>query len=403
MREFDRAIDTYRSVLEIDENDVRALDHLTTLYRDRERFRDLADLYERRAEQADNPARAAAFRMDLAALFKAELDNVARAIDQYELVVEALPDHAPAIAELEALGQIDEHKARIVAILRPLYERADDWRHLIALNQQRLALADDRGEKISILREDAELWEKRGKDEMRALAALRAAFELDPDDGESRAELERVAEKTKSWDALAEAYEQAIETADALVKRQLLSALATLHDQKRDDPRRALAAYDRLFALDESDPDPLEPMDMLATLLSDWPALVKILEKKAELIVDDSERASIYRRIGETKRDMLEDPKGATIAYERALELDGESTFTLDSLIELYERGRRPSQAGRALPAPDRADVGRRSEISNSRSSPRPPNASRSTSARRARPSIACAKRPSCGRATAGY
>jgi tetratricopeptide (TPR) repeat protein len=36
---------------------------------------------------------------------------------------------------------------------------------------------------------------------------------------------------------------------------------------------------------------------------------------------------------------MLEDPKGATSAYERALELDGESTFTLDSLIELYERG----------------------------------------------------------------
>jgi tetratricopeptide (TPR) repeat protein len=337
--ELDRAIDTYRSVLEIDENDIRALDQLTTLYRQRERFRDLADLYERRAEQSGTPAQASGFRMDLAALFKGELDNVARAIDQYELIVEATPDHAPAIAELEALGQIDEHKARIVGILRPLYERADDWRRLIALNQQRLALADDRGEKISILREDAELWEKRGQDEMRALTALRAAFELDPDDGESRAELERLAEKTKSWDALGEAYEQAIETADVLVKRQLLSALATLHDQKRDDPRRALAAYDRLFTLDESDPEPLDPMDMLATLLSDWPALVKILEKKADLIADDSERASLYRRIGETKRDMLEDPKGATIAYERALELDGESTFTLDSLIELYERG----------------------------------------------------------------
>jgi tetratricopeptide (TPR) repeat protein len=337
--ELDKAIDTYRSVLEIDETDSRALDHLTTLYRERGRFRDLADLFERRAEQSDNSAKASSFRMNLAALYKAELDNVARAVDQYELIVEATPDHAPAIAELEALGQIDEHKARVVAILRPLYERADDWRNLVALNQQRLALADDRGEKIGILREDAELWEKRGKDDMRALTSLRAAFELDPDDGESRAELERVAEKTKSWDALAEAYDQAIETADALVKRQLLSALATLHDQKRDDPRRALAAYERLFALDESDPEPLEPMDMLATLLSDWPALVRILEKKAELIVDDAERASIYRRIGETKRDMLEDPKGATAAYERALELDGESTFTLDSLIELYERG----------------------------------------------------------------
>src|SRR4030095_9089300 len=76
-----------------------------------------------------------------------------------------------------------------------------------------------------------------------------------------------------------------------------------------------------------------------APRLSAGRAVVKILERKAERLVDDAERASIYRRIGETKRDMLEDPKGATIAYERALELDGESTFTLDSLIELCERG----------------------------------------------------------------
>ena len=55
-----------------------------------------------------------------------------------------------------------------------------------------------------------ELWEKRGKDEQQALEALRAAFALDPDDGETRAELERLAEKTSSWDALAAAYEHGI-------------------------------------------------------------------------------------------------------------------------------------------------------------------------------------------------
>ena len=57
-----------------------------------------------------------------------------------------------------------------------------------------------------------DLWEKRGNDEQQALSALRAAFELDPDDGETRAELERLAEKTSSWDALADAYEHGIET-----------------------------------------------------------------------------------------------------------------------------------------------------------------------------------------------
>jgi tetratricopeptide (TPR) repeat protein len=335
----DKAIETYRAVLDVDDADTRAQDELTTLYRDRNRFQDLAELYERRAEQTDTPEGAAGFRLSLARLYRDELSNATAAIDQYELIVGAIPDHAEGIADLQTLSQVQDHKARVVEILRPLYERADDWRHIIALNDQRLELAEERGDKIPILRENAELWEKRGKDDKRALLAVRAAFELDPDDEETRRELERVAEKTKSWDSLADAYERGIENADPLVKRQLLTSLATLHDQKRDDPRRALDAYERLFETDPTDPEPLDQMDMLATLLSDWEALVGILEKKADLVPEDDARASLLRRIGETKRDMLDDPNGATAAYERALELDAESTFTIDSLIELYERG----------------------------------------------------------------
>src|SRR6185295_17387320 len=305
-------------VLDVDDADTRAQDELTTLYRDRGRFQDLAELYERRAEQSEGAATSAGYRLSLARLHRDELTNPTAAIDQYELIVGATPDHAEAIADLEALSKEAEHKARIVEILRPLYERADDWRHIIGLNEQRLELAQERGEKIPILRENAELWEKRGKDDKKALVAVRAAFELDPDDEETRGELERMAEKTKAWGTLADAYERGIESADPLVKRQLLSALATLHDQKRDDPRRALDAYERLFETDTTDPEPLDQMDMLATLLSDWDALVGILEKKADLVPEDEARASLLRRIGETKRDMLDDAKGAITAYERA-------------------------------------------------------------------------------------
>ena len=72
-------------------------------------------------------------------------------------------------------------------------------------------------------------------------------------------------------------------------------------------------------------------------LLSDWPALVAVLTAKSESVLDDSERASLLRRVGEAKRDMLDDRAGAIAAYERAFELDPESAFTIDCLIELYE------------------------------------------------------------------
>jgi tetratricopeptide (TPR) repeat protein len=188
------------------------------------------------------------------------------------------------------------------------------------------------------LRENAELWEKRGKDDKRALSALRLAFELDPDIDDNRAELERVAEKTKSWDTLADAYESGIKSADPLVKRQLLSSLATLHDQKRDDPRRALDAYERLFETDPTDPEPLDQMDMLATLLSGGRRWSESSRKRPNSSATIRTRR---RSHGASARPSAtcSTTRRATLAYERALELDPESTFTIDSLIDLYEKG----------------------------------------------------------------
>ncbi len=339
------AIDTYRAALDIEEQDLHALEALSRLYARTERWRELADMTRRRAEQSALPEDEARFRMDLGRLLGGKLSDTAGAIDEYQTVVELVAGApagkagagADAVAALEALLHSPEHKARVVELLRPIYERADDWRNLVEVNAERLVLATDAGEKVSILRETARLWEERGRDLAKAFDATRDAFVLDPEDGGTREELERLGAATKRWDDLAAAYESAIEKTEGLAQRELLGALARLHDQKRDDPRRSLEAYDRLFKLDETDLAPLDEMDSLATLLSDWPSLVRVLAKKAELVADDETRASTWRRIGEARRDMLDDLPGAIDAYERALELESQSTFTLDNLIALYE------------------------------------------------------------------
>ena len=339
------AIDTYRAALDVSDDDVHSLEALSRLYDRTERFRDLADLVRRRAEQSALPEDEAKLRLELGRILQSKLDEVSTAIDEYQAVVELVPatvtvkngSGAQAVKALEALLHSGEHKTRVVEILRPLYEKADDWRNLVEVNGERLNLADDVSEKVAILRETAKLWETRGSDPDKAFDAVREAFVLDPEDGGTREELDRLGAATKRWDDLADAFEKGIERIEGLGKRELLAALARLHDAKRDDPRRALDASDRLFALDETDITPLEEMDALATLVSDWPTLVRVLAKKAELLVDDESRASTWRRIGEARRDMLEDVSGAIDAYERALELEQDSAFTIDNLIALYE------------------------------------------------------------------
>ena len=332
----DASIDTYRAALEVDDRDTRALDALVELYRERERWDDLGELYLRRAETAERPEQGIGFRLSLARL-ELGRKNTERAVDQLEEIVRLDARHAEAIAELDALRQSEGLKERVVEILRPLYQAVDDWRRLVQLNEDRFALASD-PEKVSVLRETAELWEKRGNDKKRARRANGTALRLDPDDGDVRAEYERLAAETKAWDELATTYQEILsEHPDLASQRDYYAVLARVHDKERDDPRRALWAYDQLYGVDPSDTSTLDAMERLATLLSDWPALVSVLTAKAEIVLDDGERASLLRRVGEVKRDVLDDREGAIAAYSRASELDPDSAFTIDCLIELYE------------------------------------------------------------------
>ena len=54
-----------------------------------------------------------------------------------------------------------------------MYERADDWRKLISLNDERFALAVDDGERLETLRESAALWLER----QRAVKAFESIVE----------------------------------------------------------------------------------------------------------------------------------------------------------------------------------------------------------------------------------
>ncbi len=340
LSDLDGAIATHRESLDTDESDATSMEALTRLYADRERWSDLADLLRRRGEISALPEEEARFRLELGRQLETRLGDTPAALDEYKTVVDLEgkgPSRQGAIKALERLMKVDEFRARVVDILRPIYEAADDWRKVIEVNRERYAIAETTSDRVAILKETAGLLEQRGRDNQGALDCARTAFYLDPDDEEARESAVRLTEATGRWDDLAETYENAIARAEGVRQRELLEALARLHDKRRDDPRRALVAWARVFSLDETDPAPLEEMDQLATLLSDWGALVHILAKRAELLSADDERASMWRRIGEARRDMLDDPPGAIDACERALELEPDSAVTIDHLLPLYE------------------------------------------------------------------
>jgi tetratricopeptide (TPR) repeat protein len=333
----DRAIGTLREIVELDPTDDTALDALSALYRERVQHRDLADLLVRRAEGATSAQVAIEHRFALAEILKTHLDDASGAVDQLELIVSEVPTHEGATKLLEALAKEPVYKARVVEILRPLYEQSSDYQPLARLNEERLELANDPQDKIAILRETARLYEDRGSDPVRAFDAIRAAFEIDSDDGETRSELERLAAINGKYRDLAETLERGVERSmDNFAKRDLLASIARIYDSKLDSPRKSLDALTRLIDLDALEPEPLEAMDTLAVLLSDWTTLALVLEKKLEIASSDDQPA-LYRRLAETRLDLLSDEPGAIDAYENAHELQPENTIVIDALLGLYD------------------------------------------------------------------
>lgn len=345
----DDAIETLRELLDSDESNAEALDALTELHTKNEQTEELADLYERRAELVGEAERAAPYRLALARLLKKDDESRDRALDQLDIIVMELPSNAEAIAELEEMLDDSERKQRVIDLLRPIYEQASNWEGLVRLDNERMSLADLPDEKVDVLMNTAQLWEDQGEDPRKAFDVVREAFELVPENEDTRANLERLAESLNAWTDLADSYTGAVKKIeDDFARRQLLSALATVCDQQLDDPRRALAALAQISDADPSDADPLVRMDTLATLLADWPLLVTVLSRKAENADNPQDRCALLQRQGDLKRDMLADEPGAIAVYERALEIAPDSVGTLDRLIQLYD--------GEPAPAPDTED-----------------------------------------------
>lgn len=333
------AIESHRAAIEVDDTDVTSLDALGRLYERRERWSDVVQLYRLRADHSALPEDEARFRIRLAELLETKENDPSSAIDEYRATyaLGATSVRMKALSALEALLAQPAHKAKVVEILEPIYQDEGDWSKQIRLNDERLGLADDAGEKVGLLRRTARLWEERGKNEKNAFEALQRAFALDPEDSQLQLELDRLAGATGQWDALAESYEGAVQATTGSVQRDLLEAVGKLHDERRDDPRRALSAYQRLSALDETELVPIDKVITFATLVSDWRALVSALEKKAENTLADEDRAAAWRRAGFVLRDMVEDAPAALVAFEKSLALEPTNIPSLDALIDLYE------------------------------------------------------------------
>ncbi|UCF45671.1 MAG: tetratricopeptide repeat protein [Myxococcales bacterium] len=339
------AISAYREVVSRFGSDEATLAALTRLYQQTERWHELLDITEMRAEDAEDSDARVALQFQAAELMRNQTGELERAFEAYKELLAAVPGHEPTLAALEELAAGSDAHLRVAAANRLLEQYQDDGRYADQVRMlEIIAAGDDPSERVRSLLRAAEISEVGTNDFDAAFAfagrALVEGVALDEFD-RVLADYERYAEATERYaEQVATLAAIAPELLDADLRTQVRMRAASIAQERLGDTDFARAQYQHLL---EEQPDHRAALDALLVLVESAGAtreLVELLRRKGELCDDREERAALLVRQAHLYQSELDDPESAIEALDRAL---GESDHPLayEGLERLYRRTRR--------------------------------------------------------------
>ncbi len=346
----ERAIETYRSVLEIDPEDLQAIQALDRLYFETENWYELLSTLEREVDLAEGSAEVTGLKHRIGGLWEKQLADMARAVETYREVLELDPTHEPTLEALERIAHGDEEPVAAAQVLEPVYRDSMEWEKLASVYEVLIAHADDPVSKVELLHQAAALYEQQLENLQSAFDAYSRAFAEDPTNQQTVAQVERLAGDIGGWESLAELYEgQLDKILDSTIQVEILLRLARVYEEELKKPDEAVARYQRAL---EHDPDcrpAVLALDRLFALLERWEDLAGVLRREIGMADSDEELVEIQFRLGQLYEQNIKDMDNAVESYREILEIDPEHSPTLSALELLFTEGIKRQEIGQIL------------------------------------------------------
>ncbi|HEX2574271.1 MAG TPA: tetratricopeptide repeat protein [Polyangia bacterium] len=345
LQDRDAAIDAYRAVLELDEEDTRAIAALDRLYVTSKRWHDLVELLTRQFERVpkeEGDKRRIQLKLRLGGLFEKELADLPSAIDAYEEVIGFDQNNKEAISALERLILDHDQRFRIAQILEPIYQLQDQWAKLVVIYDAELEFIDDKQRRVELLKEIARIHAQRGGDLQLAFDALARAWTEEVGEGEENEgplyrSLLEAAKPIGAWKQLIRVLEQAVEGSyDSDLVARVHARVAEVHEQKRGDAAAAVESWRKVVHVSEDHEAGWKALERLLAQLARHKELVEVLEKRAQLSLDLAEQKSLYYRAAELYERVLNQGEQAISTWRHVLTLDEDDAPALSALARLF-------------------------------------------------------------------
>jgi tetratricopeptide (TPR) repeat protein len=334
-----RAVGTLREALEVDPTDRPAAAELERLLSQAGRWSDLADHLNASLDREPLGADKDAATLRLAEILANRIGDTTSAIDRYAEILSrpAAPrDAQAAAAALEGLARDADQRYRVAVILEPVYRRTNDLNKLVGALEAQLEFADDRGERVRLHGETAEIYQRLGRLDL-AFECRSRAWLADVESPETLSAMEQLGLGAKLHAPLVAALQKgAVEAIDPDLQAQLWIASAKLLENPLGRSADAVEAWRAALVARPDDRDVFLALERLLAGAGRASELVEVLERHLEMAVDGDERKVIAKRIAHLYEDALKEAERAVRAWETVLEIDPNEGEALESLAQLH-------------------------------------------------------------------
>ncbi len=339
------AAETYRRVLDLEPADSTANEALSRLYREQERWQDLADHLRQRISLTGDPEASVALKQELADVQRTELMEPMGALDLYREVLGMEPEHAAAIEALEAMFATEQAlKADIAAVLEPIYRRDEAYDKLVDVLLARAEECRSVETARAFLQESAQIAEEQLADRERAAEISTRIFQKDPADRSVRMQLHRLQSVIDEWPALVDLYADVLQNnfeVDDALRVDLLVEQGAMYEQRLGELEDARRTYGEVLLYDVDNEAAIDGIERVLARTENWLDLAEFYRDRADAVTDPDRSKEWLERLATLCEEVLDDIDEAIAVYTRMQEIDPGDTAVQRTLARLYGHARR--------------------------------------------------------------
>ena len=316
----EEALQAYHSVLNEKPDYRPAIRGASQLLENAERWRELAELYEKSADATSESRHQQRLLRKVAHLAEHKCGDDAYAIDIWQQLL-----------------ALDPARADAYEALRRLLSRNERWHTLIDVNGREIQQLDSVGAVVNLKFQNAEIAKDRIGDLQLAGEWYERTLETEPTFAPALDALEHIYIQREQWADYMDMINrelQALNNPSRALER--LEQLGELFEYHYDSPVKAIDVYEKIRELESGHEIAGQALERLYRLDGQWQQLRQLLEERADKTTDEGREAAIRGELAELLEWRLEHLSAAFQEYYRALENEPGNRSWLDGVARTW-------------------------------------------------------------------